>query len=162
MEGDYYRVVLKTHCFDLNAGIGIVMEVTISLVASRQLGKQLNKRKRGHWVTPKKKENPLGESMKLIWTFQTRVSRNLCFDKIEETKYYSFLDYLSGGTSVSLIVGIDFTGSNGDPRKPDTLHYMNPNGTPNEYMAALRVIGDVVAPYDSDRWIPVRIWISHK
>ena len=31
---------------------------------------------------------------------------------------YSFLDYLYGGLEVSLLVSIDFTGSNGNPSDP--------------------------------------------
>jgi hypothetical protein len=32
---------------------------------------------------------------------------------IDEFKVHSFFDYLTGGTAISLIVGVDFTGSNG-------------------------------------------------
>ena len=39
-----------------------------------------------------------------------------------------FVNYLEGGTEISLGVAIDFTGSNGDPRRPGTLHYMHPDG----------------------------------
>lgn len=35
----------------------------------------------------------------------------------------SFLDYLAGGTEIGFIVSVDFTGSNGDPRKPSSKHY---------------------------------------
>jgi len=76
----------------------------------------------------------------------------MIFFKIEETKDYSFLDYLSGGTEISMIVGIDFTASNGAPDEPSSLHYQG--AAPNEYMAALRVVGDVVLPYDKTRMIP--------
>lgn len=47
-------------------------------------------------------------------------------------------------------VGIDFTGSNGDPRSRDSLHYMNPR-SPNDYMQALMAVGAVVQDYDS--WV---------
>ena len=44
-------------------------------------------------------------------------------------------------------VAIDFTGSNGDPRQPDSLHYMNPH-YPNQYLMALNAIGGVIQDYD--------------
>ena len=51
-------------------------------------------------------------------------------------KYYynekaSFLDYIYGGCEVSLIVGIDFTRSNGVPSEQTSLHYIDDN---NEYI----------------------------
>src|SRR6185295_18762851 len=36
----------------------------------------------------------------------------------------TFLDYIAGGTEINLVVAIDFTGSNGDPRTPKSLHYI--------------------------------------
>jgi len=44
-------------------------------------------------------------------------------------------------------VGIDFTGSNGDPRKPSSLHFMNPV-EPNSYMKAIQAVGSVIQDYD--------------
>lgn len=74
--------------------------------------------------------------------------------EMTEFKLPSFLEYVTGGTEINFLVGIDFTGSNGDPSKPNSLHYRNPSG-PNEYMAAIRIVGDIVAPYDPDRLFPV-------
>lgn len=48
----------------------------------------------------------------------------------------------------SLQVGVDFTGSNGDPRSPDSLHYISPNGV-NEYLTAIWSVGLVVQDYDA-------------
>lgn len=45
-------------------------------------------------------------------------------------------------------VGVDFTGSNGDPRSPDSLHYISPNGV-NEYLTAIWSVGLVVQDYDA-------------
>lgn len=45
-------------------------------------------------------------------------------------------------------VGVDFTGSNGDPSSPDSLHYLSPTGV-NEYLTALWSVGSVVQDYDS-------------
>jgi len=63
----------------------------------------------------------------------------------------SFVDYLTGGCEIEMCVAIDFTGSNGDPRKPGTLHYIHPDGQLNDYEKALTAVGAVVARYDVSR-----------
>ncbi|KAK9529560.1 hypothetical protein VZT92_013643 [Zoarces viviparus] len=67
---------------------------------------------------------------------------------------YSFLDYVMGGCQINFTVGIDFTGSNGDPRSPNSLHYMSPDGL-NQYLSALMSVGHVVQDYDTDKLFPV-------
>ncbi|XP_051785230.1 copine-3 isoform X2 [Erpetoichthys calabaricus] len=66
---------------------------------------------------------------------------------------YSFLDYIMGGCQMNFTVGIDFTGSNGDPRSPESLHYINPQGV-NEYLMAIWSVGVVIQDYDSDKMFP--------
>jgi len=62
----------------------------------------------------------------------------------------TFVDYLSGGCQLNLSVAIDFTGSNGDPRIPGTLHHIDAN-EPNEYEKALGAIVGILANYDYDQ-----------
>ena len=66
-----------------------------------------------------------------------------------------FVDYLAGGTEINLVVAIDYTGSNGDPRKPGTLHHIHRDGQLNDYEKALTAVGSIVARYDSDKMFPV-------
>ncbi|XP_015671048.1 copine-1 isoform X1 [Protobothrops mucrosquamatus] len=66
---------------------------------------------------------------------------------------YSFLDYIMGGCQINFTVGIDFTGSNGNPKSPDSLHYISPNGI-NEYLSAIWCVGGVVQDYDTDKLFP--------
>jgi Copine/C2 domain len=66
-----------------------------------------------------------------------------------------FVDYLSGGCELELTIAIDFTGSNGDPRRPGTLHYIHPDGQLNDYEKAITAVGGVIARYDSDQKFPV-------
>jgi len=73
----------------------------------------------------------------------------------DENMPASFMDYINGGCEISLSVAIDFTGSNGDPREPGTLHYMNPEGGRNDYEKAISAVGGVLAGYDSDKKFPV-------
>ncbi|KAG9333068.1 hypothetical protein JZ751_013536 [Albula glossodonta] len=77
------------------------------------------------------------------------ISVKLC----QVVKEYSFLDYIMGGCQVNFTVGVDFTGSNGDPRSPDSLHYISPQGV-NEYLSAIWSVGQVVQDYDSDKMFP--------
>lgn len=44
-------------------------------------------------------------------------------------------------------IAIDFTGSNGDPSSPLSLHYINPQGF-NEYLSAIWAVGNVIQDYD--------------
>uniref|UniRef100_A0A6I8N303 Copine-2 n=1 Tax=Ornithorhynchus anatinus TaxID=9258 RepID=A0A6I8N303_ORNAN len=50
-------------------------------------------------------------------------------------------------------VGIDFTASNGNPRDPTSLHYINPMGT-NEYLSAIWAVGQIIQDYDTDKMFP--------
>lgn len=84
----------------------------------------------------------------------------------------SFADYIAGGCELNVSVAIDFTGSNGDPRKPGTLHYRHPDGSHNDYEKAISAIVNVLAKYDSDQMYPVwgfgmcvsshEFWLAHK
>lgn len=51
------------------------------------------------------------------------------------------------GPFVSQQVAVDFTGSNGDPRSPQSLHYISPQGV-NEYLSAIWSVGNVIQDYD--------------
>ncbi|CAG9335143.1 unnamed protein product [Blepharisma stoltei] len=66
----------------------------------------------------------------------------------------TFLDYIFGGCEISLIVGIDFTKSNGLPSANNSLHYLDIDH-PNEYIQALSAVGEILQYYDSDKKIPV-------
>ena len=68
-------------------------------------------------------------------------------------KQYKFLDYLRGGTQVSMMVGIDFTASNGQPTDRISLHSLKHQ--PNLYEKAIDSCCSIVAFYDSDQLFPV-------
>lgn len=68
-------------------------------------------------------------------------------------KSHSMIDYLRGGLQINLMVAIDFTGSNGDPRQPGTNHY-GAGQYPNNYIQAIQSVGSIVIEYDSDKLIP--------
>uniref|UniRef100_A0A665VZD6 Copine-3 n=2 Tax=Echeneis naucrates TaxID=173247 RepID=A0A665VZD6_ECHNA len=78
----------------------------------------------------------------------------LCIKRCQVVKEYSFLDYIMGGCQINFTIAIDFTGSNGDPKSPHSLHYINPEGY-NEYLTAIWAVGNVIQDYDSNKMFPV-------
>lgn len=65
----------------------------------------------------------------------------------------TFIEYLRGGLQLNLIAAIDFTGSNGSPSSPSSLHYINPH-KPNQYQITLRAVADILLNYDFDKLVP--------
>ena len=74
-------------------------------------------------------------------------------DECAIAHFPTFIEYLRGGLQMNLAVSVDFTGSNGNPRDPKSLHYMDPQA-PNQYMRAMMGVGDVLMAYDTDKMIP--------
>ncbi|CAM9119071.1 unnamed protein product, partial [Laminaria digitata] len=52
-------------------------------------------------------------------------------------------------------VAIDFTGSNGHPSHPQSLHHVDQSGSLNQYQQAIWSIGHILQDYDSDKMFPV-------
>eukprot|EP01040_Poterioochromonas_malhamensis_P007714 gene7715-8332_t len=76
----------------------------------------------------------------------------LVADDCSIEKHYSFAQYIQGGLEIGLTVAIDYTGSNGDPRMSDSLHYIHPIGEQyNQYEQAILSVGQVLEPYDHDK-----------
>lgn len=50
----------------------------------------------------------------------------LCFMNFSKQLNFKFVDYLKGGMNISIITCVDFTGSNGIPSHPSSLHFLNP------------------------------------
>jgi hypothetical protein len=84
----------------------------------------------------------------------------------------TFTDFVMGGLEMSLVVGIDFTGSNGDPKTPASLHFIHPAGGPvnhNPYEQVIHEIGGILEVYDSDKMYSVfgfggrvRVWLYRR
>ena len=102
----------------------------------------------------------LGESTNPLSTFISKKTNinlpnnsNAIIEILLEREY-SFLDYLKGGMEINLTIAIDFTSSNLDPKRPDSLHYIGTNQM-NAYEKAIRSCGDIVGYYDADQLFPV-------
>ena len=76
-----------------------------------------------------------------------------CISKSILTKEYTFVDYLKAGVQIGLSIAIDFTGSNGDPKDPRSLHFIG-GAEPNQYERAIYSCGNIMAYYDYDQLFP--------
>ena len=65
-----------------------------------------------------------------------------------------FVDYLGGGLDLSLTIAIDFSLSNGDVRKPNSLHTVVSYGM-NAYQRAIKSVADILLNYDSSKQVAV-------
>lgn len=79
---------------------------------------------------------------------------NLVLKSFQILERPTFMDFIRGGESLSFILAVDFTASNGDPKNKDSLHYIMPNGGLNQYQQAIMGISEIILNYDSDRMIP--------
>ncbi|KAG7594794.1 Glycoside hydrolase superfamily [Arabidopsis thaliana x Arabidopsis arenosa] len=62
----------------------------------------------------------------------------LIVDCFVEKSQYSFLDYISSGFELNFMVAVDFTASNGVPRRPSSLHHIDPSSRVlNSYQQAI-------------------------
>lgn len=78
----------------------------------------------------------------------------LSLTQIHSERCFSFLDFIYGGLQLNFTVAIDFTGSNGHPSSPSSLHYNGPGGRPNQYVTAIQSVGSIIQDYDSDKMFP--------
>ncbi|KAJ8553521.1 hypothetical protein K7X08_024199 [Anisodus acutangulus] len=86
---------------------------------------------------------------------ESKVLKSQLFvESYSEKIQYTFLDYLASGYELNFMVAIDFTASNGNPRLPDSLHYIDPSGRPNAYQRAILDVGEVLQFYDTDKRFP--------
>ena len=69
------------------------------------------------------------------------------------TRNYTFVDYLKAGVQIGLSIAIDFTGSNGNPTDPRSLHFIG-GQEPNQYERAIYACGNIMAYYDYDQLFP--------
>jgi len=80
-----------------------------------------------------------------------RNSGSVTFIEPRIAKEDTFLDFLAGGAEISLMVGVDFTASNGNQAGMNSLHYVSPTyGNLNPYQKTIETVGSVLAPYDHD------------
>jgi hypothetical protein len=59
----------------------------------------------------------------------------------------TMINYLQGGLKLHFTVAVDLTASNGDPRNPASLHYMDPVSRSNQYVKALSAVANIINVY---------------
>jgi len=140
--GDFERPI-KIQCWDHKSAHAdaLIGECTTTLSA---LAKTVEKRVEFELIDPEQKQHKKHYVNSGI----------LVVTKCSFIQHYTFLDYLYGGHELSVIVAIDFTGSNGDPHEPTSLHYNNPPNL-NEYEHAITAVGTIIEPYDAGRMFAV-------
>ncbi|KAJ6250416.1 copine [Anaeramoeba flamelloides] len=138
LGGDFHRKIRMT-CYDWNKSgkpdlIGHV-ETT--------LNELINQNKREfELIEPKKAKKK-----------KYKNSGILEFTQLTYEKEDTFLDYIAGGTEISLVVAIDYTGSNGYFTMENSLHYTG-SGQFNDYQNAIYYIGQILAQYDTSNLFP--------
>uniref|UniRef100_A0A8C6T637 Copine-3 n=1 Tax=Neogobius melanostomus TaxID=47308 RepID=A0A8C6T637_9GOBI len=120
-------------------------------------------------INPKKQKKKDYENSGIIYVKRCQVIQCLCrfkglivgqvvlnssFDVRLGGERIHFSGFIMGGCQLNFTIAIDFTGSNGDPQTPQSLHYINPEGY-NEYLAAIWSVGTVIQDYDSTKMFPV-------
>jgi len=145
-NGDTTRPI-KLFCWDWDSDgsndmIGYTEDLTVdALVAGYAAGKEFD------LINPKKL--PGGKKAKKGY----KNSGTLQLMSASVVNPVGFVEHLQRGLMINFSVGIDFTGSNGDPTQPTSLHYMNPY-QPNEYVQAIQAVGTIIQDYDADKLFP--------
>jgi len=138
-NGDYDRAI-RVECYDWDRDGGHdligVFSTTINELKSN-LGMTFEV------INPKKASKKKG--------YKNSGTISLMQCKLEQEP--SFLDFIRGGTQINFTVAIDFTASNGDPKKPDSLHCVSSNEQ-NQYVKALTAVGRICQDYDTDKLFP--------
>eukprot|EP01022_Parablepharisma_sp_SALTPOND_P030078 TRINITY_DN752_c0_g1_i16.p2 TRINITY_DN752_c0_g1~~TRINITY_DN752_c0_g1_i16.p2 ORF type:complete len:598 (-),score=47.76 TRINITY_DN752_c0_g1_i16:5261-7054(-) len=94
-----------------------------------------------------KKEFVIADLMqKAAFNFPGGTLRTL---QCEVKESHTFLDYILNGLEIALTIAIDFTGSNGHPSDPSSLHYFDLEQ--NQYLQAITNVGQILENYDSDK-----------
>ena len=101
-------------------------------------------------IEDKKKGTSIGTVFKKPYVNSGQLFATNCSVEIHPT----FTDYIVGGCEISAIIAIDYTGSNGDPSQPSSLHHVS-TIQKNQYQQAIEAVGQVVEPYDTDKQFPV-------
>jgi hypothetical protein len=98
----------------------------------------------------------INNSGQIIFTKQITLTEKLVIYNYSSIRdQITFFDYINKGIRIGLDIGIDFTGSNGPPDEPDSLHYWGENNQLNPYERAIMSCGKILANYDYDQLFPV-------
>ncbi|KAK0410433.1 hypothetical protein QR680_005130 [Steinernema hermaphroditum] len=74
----------------------------------------------------------------------------LIFDSVATRRHYTFIEYITAQTALDFTIAIDLTASNGNPKMPNSLHFIGGHNL-NQYQLACRAIADILQPYNPSR-----------
>eukprot|EP00802_Teleaulax_amphioxeia_P007980 Tamp_07988.p1 GENE.Tamp_07988~~Tamp_07988.p1 ORF type:complete len:535 (-),score=109.00 Tamp_07988:345-1949(-) len=83
----------------------------------------------------------------------TKDRGQLVFHEFQVRHKPTFFEFVAGGTQLDILVAIDFTASNEDPKDPKSLHHMNPRAW-NKYQEAIINVGEILEKYNYDKMFP--------
>ncbi|KAL4499199.1 hypothetical protein ABPG72_006785 [Tetrahymena utriculariae] len=95
------------------------------------------------------------KEFKLINKKKNSNAGSLVVQEVKLIEKPQFLDYIRGGTHLNLVCAVDFTGSNGVPTRPESLHAINQYGQLNQYQQAIQFVGEILLNYDEDKMVPL-------
>lgn len=97
---------------------------------------------------------PIYEVVKHRRNGSTVVAGQIAVTQLMVQSDITFLDYVQkGGVVINTVFAVDMSMTNGNPSDPGSIHFLNPRG-PNEYEAAIRDVGNVLADLDSSKAFP--------
>ncbi|KAJ3445336.1 copine-8 [Anaeramoeba flamelloides] len=102
--------------------------------------------------------NPKKNEFKLLDPNKKKRKKNqnygiLKLEEIKSSPKASMLDHLSEDINLSVVLGIDFTASNGQPNFPNSLHYRNPPNL-NQYEQTIVSLCSIFSQYSDNNKIP--------
>eukprot|EP00522_Entomoneis_paludosa_P012126 CAMPEP_0172447842 /NCGR_PEP_ID=MMETSP1065-20121228/7025_1 /TAXON_ID=265537 /ORGANISM="Amphiprora paludosa, Strain CCMP125" /LENGTH=575 /DNA_ID=CAMNT_0013199213 /DNA_START=83 /DNA_END=1810 /DNA_ORIENTATION=+ len=153
---------IKVSVFDYESKGGHVsmgsFETTVNgLLAGAQSRQQFTLTQKGKNVGTVTAEQAMVSGVSTAGDVSDRMAKATISAPVAPIGDANFVDYVSGGCELNVMVGIDYTGSNGDPRMAGTLHYLH-RGQPqvrNDYEKAIASIVSILSKYDSDQMYPV-------
>ena len=96
----------------------------------------------------------VGSKQGVIFSKEYENSGHLHFKNVSIERHPTFTEFIKGKMEVTFMVGVDFTGSNGDFSDPTSLHYQS-QLQDNQYQSAIKTIGHIIDCYDSDKMYPL-------
>lgn len=133
-NGDFHKV-LRIECYDWNKTLKHELIGYLDTTLDELLKSQ-------------------GKSFDLMRKKKKKSAGRLIVEKCQLIEEPTFLDYIIGGCEMKLMIAIDFTASNGKHTDKDSLHYTGNPGGVNDYVKAIRLVGDILMAYDSTKRIP--------
>lgn len=70
---------------------------------------------------------------------------------VSPSKKDRFTHYIRNGCEIDCYVAVDFTSSNGDPRTPESHHYILDNESHNDYQEVIQVVGNALTQYSTTK-----------